>query len=289
MSYYHFPQEVTSKARKEIDVNCSPLVSFGSAEFSQINLEGIVEDSPLSPVLFVIDFDNTLAVYDELYILDNWTTNKFPSTYTRPFLYEFLDFIKTINTNNVVIMWTAGKDNYIKQNLLLLNITQYFHEILSRKHCEESLKLFGKIKSHQFLVSLFPQFKRMRSILIDNYAYENGYETGYSTLVSVKPFTLRDVVETYGAFGKHADVIRNTEIFLCSRGKLGLKRKRNELVLRLGDTTLLNLIRYLQERLFNIYKTYNNINNNNDIEDIALVTHDLKLKNNYISLAKIEI
>ena len=254
-------------------------------DFFQTYLKGYVKDSSLAPVLFVIDFDNTLAVYDEMYVLSDNSTNKLPSTYTRPFMYEFLDFIKSVNTNNVIVMWTAGTDMYIKQNLLLLNIAQYFDNVLSRNHCDESQKNYnGKIKSHEYLISRFPKYKRMRSILIDNWGYKNGSDTGYSEIISVKPYTLFDVAKTFGAFGVPLSNVEDVELFFTSKGVEGMikenekknniwdeKKKRKNVWwcascnnnnnnssisskrYRGGDTTLLNLIIHLQNKFFNIY------------------------------------
>lgn len=267
-----------------------------NGEFFQDYLKGYVKDSPLAPVLFVIDFDNTLAVFDEMYILDSNSTNKLPSTYTRPFMYEFLDFIKSVNTNNVIIMWTAGTDLYIKQNLLLLDIAQYFDNVLSRNHCRESEKKYGgKSKSHEYLVARFPKYKRMRSILIDNLAFQNGSDTGYSEIISVKPFTLWDVAKTFGVFGVSLSNVEDLELFFTSKGVEGtIRQDEDETKLYVwmgkqkeknkgndwrrdninynnskrqmrgidnthstGDTTLLNLIIHLQNKFFSIYDREN--------------------------------
>ena len=258
-------------------------IEDASEEFFQHTLTEFCHESSLSPVLFVIDFDHTLAVFDDLYILETTITNKLPSIYTRPFLYEFLNFIKGININNVIILWTAGTAAYIKQNLLLLNIAHYFDKVLSREHCKESKKNFNhKCKSHSYLVSLFPQYKRMRSVLIDNYAYKNGCYTGYTEIISVKPFQLTDVVKMYGAYGVNPSQIKDIKLFILSKGKEGiysstlndnyLKRFKNINGIYYGDITLLNVISFLQEHFFNIYfsdksKPQNNhalINNNNN-------------------------
>ena len=340
--FYHFPSsqmyEMSQFYNKQHDIGNKDDTddddNNNNDSFFQAYLKGYVKDSPLAPVLFVIDFDNTLAVFDEMYVLDNNSTNKLPSTYTRPFMYEFLDFIKSVNTNNVIVMWTAGTDLYIKQNLLLLNITQYFDNVLSRNHCRESEKKYdGKSKSHEYLVSLFPKYKRMRSILIDNLAFKNGSDSGYSEIISVKPFTLFDVAKTFGVFGISPSNIGNVELFFTSKGVkgtikkeksdkgkkyiwIGKKKRRNiwqcgkknsnnrssnsinnNSKYRGGDTTLLNLILYLQNKFFNIYDEkkirflnssyqYNNksiIKNNNNNNTPIL----LNIKNNYFSIAEI--
>lgn len=262
--FYQYP--TIQKIRETTDKTDSVRDWYdGNDDFSQENLQGFVKESPFAPVLFVIDFDNTLAVYDEMYVLDNTSTNKLPSTYTRPFMYEFLDFIKTVNTNNVVIMWTAGTDLYIKQNLLLLNIAQYFDKVLSREHCNESKKEYdGKCKSHAYLVSRFPKYKRMRSILVDNLAYKNGADTGYSEILSIRPYNLWDVMGTYGAFGVSPSNIADAKQFLLSKGTRGTftsKRARGQNRIQRGkvrnncrgDTALLRLIYRLQKRFFPIY------------------------------------
>lgn len=313
-SFYHFPPSQIL-ARNEINYNNNYKDNDNddeddnNADFLQANLKGYVRESSLAPVLFVIDFDNTLAVYDEMYILDNNSTNDLPSTYTRPFMYEFLDYIKSVNTNNVIVMWTAGTDIYIKQNLLLLNIAQYFDKILSRVHCHESKEKYNKCKSHAYLISLFPNYKRMRSILIDNLAYKNGSGTGYSEILSIKPYTLLDVAKTYGAFGIASSNIENIAVFLISKGTRGIitnekdnyniwmgKEKERKKKFRNGgrcDTTLLNLILHLQNRFFKIYREnygkFCGYNNNESIyNDTPIIkTQTLDIKNNYFSIAEI--
>ena len=313
--FYHFPPSQILSRNEINDNNHKDSDNYdeddNNADFLQANLKGYVRDSSLAPVLFVIDFDNTLAVYDEMYILDNNSTNNLPSTYTRPFMYEFLDYIKSVNTNNVIIMWTAGTDIYIKQNLLLLNIAQYFDKILSRVHCYESKeKHNGKCKSHAYLISLFPNYKRMRSILIDNLAHKNGSGTGYSEILSIKPYTLLDVAKTYGAFGIPSSNIEDVELFLISKGTRGTikmkkyndyniwmgKENENRKKIRNGwqcDTTLFNLIMHLQNRFFKIYLQNGNFYKNN--EDVyntninlpIIKTQILEIKNNYFSIAEI--
>ena len=280
-------------------------------DFFQTHLKGYVKDSSLAPVLFVIDFDNTLAVYDEMYVLSDNSTNKLPSTYTRPFMYEFLEFIKGVNTNNVIVMWTAGTDMYIKQNLLLLNIAQYFDNVLSRNHCHESKKNYnGKIKSHEYLISRFPKYKRMRSILIDNWGYKNGSDTGYSEIISVKPYTLFDVAKTFGAFGVSLSDVEDLELFFTSKGVEGTMKNvwrcandndnnngsGGSKRYRGGDTTLLNLIIHLQNKFFNIYDAqkiihYNNYivdNNHHHNNNSSIKSQILNISNNYFSIAEID-
>ena len=291
-NFYHFPLQIPENQTGEENIyHSKDIQDQSNDDFFQTNLNGFVTDSQLAPVLFVIDFDNTLGVYDELYILDSFSTNKLPSTYTRPFLYEFLDYIKSVNINNILILWTAGTNSYIKQNLLLMNIAHYFDKVLSRKHCEDSNQRYGKSKSHAHLVSLFPQYKRMKSIIIDNFAKENGGDTGYSITLSVKPFTLIEIAETYGAFGVPPSLIGDTILFLMSKGNAGTIKKQSSeksLIQRLGDTTLLNLISYLQENVFDVYKERNFlVESKND--NLLINVQVLNLKNNYFSIAKIQV
>ena len=264
---YHYPPG--SSLRKEIIVNAydnnlgvmkkyheenTTVPEFFQDDiYMEVDNNGIFKESALSPVLFVIDFDHTLAVYDELYILEKNTTNNLPSVYTRPHMYQFLNYIKSINTNNILILWTAGTDSYIKQNLLLLNIAHYFDIVLSRKHCKESKKYFnGKSKSHAYIAHHFPQYKRMRSVLIDNFAHKNGSSTGYTEVLSVKPYTLRDVVEMYGAYNIYPEYISDTLEFVNSKGTSGYYTTGVKKMV-VYDITLLNIISFLRDRFFNIY------------------------------------
>ena len=226
---------------------------FTQSDFFQEGVNNI--HSHLSPVLFVIDFDHTLALYDDDYWLDDNASGKLRSVYSRPFLYQFLDFLKSVNRNNVLILWTAGTDSYIKQNLLLLNIAQYFTHVLSREHCIESEKIFGVKKSHQYLVRKFPRYSNVLSVLIDNYAISNGSGSGYCKLISIKPFNVSDIVNAWGAFGISPVNICNIKKFLKTKGRSGTTKtykakncKNNNN--NYGDTALLNTMEYLQKEFF---------------------------------------
>ena len=187
----------------------------------------------LCPYLFVIDFDKTLAFYDSHREVDNSK-----SIYTRPFLYEFLDYIKSKN-KNIIILWTAGTLQYINEKVLLLNLTQYFNHILHKSHCDQSKKETGVKKSYKYLKNKFPEYQHYRAILIDDYAVYNSYSNddnvnlyneNYFKIITVKPFDHKDVYFYYG--NKYSN--SNT-----------------------GDSTLLNLIIYLEETLFNFYNDSN--------------------------------
>ena len=183
----------------------------------------------LCPYLFVIDFDRTLAFYDLYKEIDSSK-----SIYTRPFLYEFLDYIKSRN-KNIVILWTAGTLEYINESILLLNLTQYFNHILHRDHCNQSKKETGVRKSYKYLKNLFPEYQYYRAILIDDYAVYNSYSNDdnetYFKIITVKPFDYKDVY------------------FYCNKDNSSST----------GDSTLLNLIVYLEKTFFN----FSNDNNDN--------------------------
>ena len=195
--------------------------------------------SILSPVVFVIDFDNTLAVYDKHQILDR-CKDTFPSLYIRPFLFEFLDYIKSINKNNIIILWSNGKSIYVYNMLLLLNIAQYFNHILTRDNCNESQKLTGSNKSFQYLIYKFPLYKKLRVILIDDLAKQNTKKenlyNSYDMIITVKPFTINDVIA------------------IVKKNKQTMKKDN-----KYGDTTLLNLIIFLHNNLFYGYNDNNKI------------------------------
>lgn len=174
----------------------------------------------LYPTIFIIDFDHTLAVFDN--------EHEITSVYTRPFMVEFLEYLKKINRNNILILWTRGQRVYINRCVLLLGIGNYFDHILSRDECKISFKKYKCYKSFRFIIDYFPKYTNMRSFLIDNLAYRNGggckekeeeddYVNYYFKLISVKPFTIEDV--------KNKDGTRT-------------------------DSTLLNLMLYLNTNFF---------------------------------------
>lgn len=148
--------------------------------------------SSLSPNIFVIDFDHTLAVYDgDRTIISE---DQLPSVYTRPFMIEFLQYLKKINKNNILILWTRAKRLYINKMVLLLGIANYFDHILSREDCKKSYKKYGCYKSFRYIVNNFAKYSNMRSFLIDNLAYKNGGgEDDYFRLLSLKPYILDEV------------------------------------------------------------------------------------------------
>ena len=224
---------------------------FTQTDYYQHNLQN---SSRLSPLLVVLDFDHTLAVSDLKYFLDKNALGIFPSIYTRPFLYNFLDFIKSVNKNNILILWTAGTEFYINHALLLLDIAQYFDHVLSRKHCDESKQNFGKKKSYQFLAEKFPQYCNMRSVIVDNFGIHNSARTGFSQVISIKPFNLTDIIRGLGAFNVHPINISDESEFIMSKGKLGFSKDFYFLIDTespyYGDTTLLNLIKYMNREFF---------------------------------------
>ena len=195
------------------------------------------DNNRLSPFLFILDFDKTLAVYDSDGLLMD-PDAEFPSVYTRPFLYEFLDYIKSVNKNNIIILWTAGTFEYISQMLLLLNLPQYFHHVLFRNHCKESQKQTGYQKSHKYLINLFPIYKHLRAVLIDDLAdwNVNKNDSNYFKIISVKPFNIKDVERFF-----FKSSVTNNNIA--------------------GDTTLLNVINYLDVELFGHENDNDNIYN----------------------------
>ena len=151
----------------------------------------------LSPSIFIIDFDNTLAFYDEKLELD--ISDNLPSIYTRPYMFQFLQFLKIVNKTNVIILWTRGTREYINRCLLLLKIANYFDHILSRIECNQSREKYGCFKSFNYIKELYPQYSNMRSFLVDDRAIENGggpKKSSYYKLICVKPFTIIDIQNT---------------------------------------------------------------------------------------------
>ena len=160
---------------------------------------------PGKPILFVIDFDHTLAVYDsELLLEDNRAEGEedFASLYTRPFMFQFLNFIKKVNKNNVIILWTKGQKMYIQRAVLILGIANFFDHILSRKDCERSKMKYNMYKSMEYINELFPDYSKMTSVLIDDYAFINGsgkpkykLKSSYSELIKVEPYLIENVLQ----------------------------------------------------------------------------------------------
>ena len=215
--------------------SCSSSSSYNTI----INNLNDINCKKLSPYLFVVDFDETLAFYDSYHKLD-----KSSYVYSRPYLYNFLDYIRQSNKNNIIILWTAGTFEYISKMIFLLNISHYFNYILHRDHCSISKKKTGCRKSYTYLISLFPQYKYFRAILIDDYAIDNtkcdNNNDDYFQIISIKPYTYKDIL-----------------IHLSSSNSNNI-----------GDNTLLNLILYLDTKYFNYknrkIKNNNNSNNNNN-------------------------
>ena len=232
-------------------------LDVSQSDYFQYNYQNL-DESPLSPVLFILDFDQTLCVYDEYHYTTRNVTDQLPSVYTRPFLYSFLNYIKKINTNNVVILWTAGVKRYIYRMLLLLDMTQYFEHILHRDHCDASRSRYKLRKSYKYLISLFPKYKHMRSILIDDQGSRNGLNSGYSRIINLKPYKIRHVVRTFGAFNVRPEHITDVKEFLRYRGQRGVSvhhnssssRRNNSKRSNYGDTALLSCLEYLRNNVF---------------------------------------
>lgn len=185
---WHYPDDDNKKALKE---------EKDSTLFSKKDFSWRTKCcSYLYPNIFIIDFDHTLAVHD--------SNDQLPSVYTRPFMIEFLEYLKKINKNNILILWTRAKKLYINKFVLLLGIANYFDHILSREECKISFKKYKCYKSFRYIIDNFPKYRNMRSFLIDNLAYKNGggkdeldnkdNDTNYYfKLLSVKPFTIDEV------------------------------------------------------------------------------------------------
>ncbi|KAF7683164.1 hypothetical protein TCON_1621 [Astathelohania contejeani] len=236
-----------------------------------------------APVLFVFDFDNTLAVYDEHQHLQLHFSDSFPSVYTRPFLYEMLDYMKATNKHNILILWSAGKGSYIQNILTLLNLGIYFNHILTYYDCIVSRNKYGVNKSYKYIITKYPQYSDMRSILIDNWAVVNAtgrkrknYGTEgrdrcgrttkqqYSHLISIKPYTIRDVAKEFGAFNIPPHKIINIDTFIHSKGLYGKIIGNNDTIDELpgnfqvpsyGDTALLSLICFCENVIFGMETT----------------------------------
>ena len=220
---------------------------------------------PYSPVIFILDFDHTLAYYDMKRLLDIDFIDNLPKLYQRPFLFEFLNYISNVNKHNVIILWTAGTKSYIYKGLILSNIAHFFHHILYFDDCVESENKYGVKKSHSYLIDKFPQYTDLRSVFVDNWAMTNaGKSSSYSYIYSVKPFTPRKVVESYGAFNKPPHLINNIDLFIKTKGlrdsKIRKKENKDFFKPEYGDTVLLALINRLDYEVFGGDKYINNNN-----------------------------
>lgn len=265
-----------------------------------------------APALLVFDFDNTLAIYDEQQHLQLNLSDSFPSVYTRPFLYEMLDYMKATNKHNILILWTAGKRSYIQNVLTLLNMCQYFTHILTYYDCVLSKNKYGVSKSYKYIVNKYPKYSDMRAILIDNWAvynalgrkrksYKTNYDDGivkqqYSRLISIKPYTIYDVVKEFGAFNIPPHQINDIDMFIRSKGLNG-KTNNNynhnngtdsstpgklDQYPSYGDTALLSLICFCEREIFGIVATptiQNKRSINSDYYIIMLENDQLSLIN----------
>lgn len=115
-----------------------------------------------------------------------------------PFLREFLRYLHDLNKHNVVILWTATRRPYIGHNLMLCDISNYFHHVLTYQNCKESDARYEVKKARDYISHKFPQYRNVRSVLVDDRAFSNS-RGKYSHVYSVVPFTIRTVVEVYGA------------------------------------------------------------------------------------------
>lgn len=181
--------------------------------------------------------------------------------YTRPFLYQFLHYVRCVNKHNILIMWTAATRPYIYQNLLLCNIGHYFHHILTFSDCNESESKYGAKKAYSYVIDKYPQYANMRSVIIDDLAVRNtrSDQKTYSRIYSLLPYTLRTVVQTYGAFNVDPIFIRDVDIFIRTKGLFGIARHQDDnnnyndldpLCPQYGDTVLLSLIELLDKDFF---------------------------------------
>ena len=267
---WQFPLENTNKNTATVTTNSNNNNNDDDEYFNHLQPKKIKNDnnvstSKYSPMLVVIDFDHTLAVYDrqnDITLYEN-DGESIPSLYLRPFVYDFLDYMKSINKHNVLILWTTGTHSYIRFVLLLGNIAQYFDRILSREHCTESKSHYGISKSHAYLINKFPEYNGMRSIIIDDRALINGVNSGYDEMICLKPFTVQVVKRCLKNFDN--DKISRKEIY--------------------GDTTLLNTIFYLQNKYFDYY---NNSKNYDNLSSLSIIPYVITIneKNNELIIIK---
>ena len=219
-----------------------------------------------SPVLFVLDFDHTIAYHDSRRLLDIDFMDNNTRLYTRPFLRCLLNYVRCVNKHNVLILWTAGAESYIQRMLVLCDIAPYFHHVLTYQHCRESQDRYGTKKAYAYLKCRYPEYADLRSVLVDNLAVTNavGGEDGetYTYIYSVEPFTPRKIVQSYGAFHIDQQDIMDLDLFIRTKGLRGKQKrgKGHETVQSLshcdpyqpdyGDTVLVSLILRLDREVF---------------------------------------
>ena len=201
----------------------------------------------------VIDFDHTLCYDDHRRLLDINFMDQLPSFYRRPFLFEFLNYLRAANKHNILIMWTASPRNRILRALTLCGIAHYFHEVLAYDDCIQSQTTYGGKKSYQYLKRKYPDYAEMRSVLLDNFALTNAKEKAeeetYTYIYSVEPFTPRRIVQDYGAFGTDPWYINDVDDFIKTKGLRG-KGPNPRPTGGGGDTVLLSLIRIMEQEVF---------------------------------------
>ena len=257
-----------------------------------------------SPVLFVLDFDNTLAVADSKQLLQLDFTDNSWIMYIRPFLYEFLSYLRSVNKFNILVLWTAGKEQYINQVLILCNIAHYFHHILSYVDCRKSFEKYGAKKAYKYLIEKYPHYSHMRSIIIDNEAVYNALGTRggenneyerktfktYFKLYSVLPYTIRSVVQMHGAFNIPSTFIRDIDDFIQTKGLIGIRcfeekegggdqeEQLDPYHPKYGDTVLLTLMHILEKEVFNCGSG----NDKNKVEPELLQSIESKISTSYV-------
>lgn len=146
------------------------------------------------PTIFVFDLDHTLIYFDEEG--DIFIT---PSYYVRKYSHELLTFLKSLNENNLLVLWTRGTKEYAYDVLTNTNLGMNFNYVLCEEECQESIKYFQYPKSKEYLYEFITNTEKplgidkdtldtYNCILIDDKAVENGAST-YDEYIQIKPYT----------------------------------------------------------------------------------------------------
>lgn len=165
------------------------------------------------PTIFVFDLDHTLIYFDEEG--DILTT---PSYYIRSFASEILTFLKKLDENNLMVLWTRGIKEYAMDALKNTKLGENFNYVLSEDDCKKSIRYFKFPKSKDYLEKFICEVEKpvgldedsldsYNWILIDDKAVENGGKT-YDDYYEIKPY-LKSIVKKERKDNK----VYDTELF----------------------------------------------------------------------------
>lgn len=149
--------------------------------------------------IVVWDLDETILYFD----LESKVKQE-PYYYLKPNIIQTLYFCAKL-PNCFNILWSMGRDDYVHDALYKLNLTKYFSHILTRIECEQSYKKYAAYKAYLYLLDYLkiPHGTSIKSILIDDKAYENSRQKDYihespdltyTHVLQPSPFTAKSIL-----------------------------------------------------------------------------------------------